>query len=32
MKKKDHFFPHPKSINEKDPTNNCAPQENQNDE
>jgi hypothetical protein len=24
--KKDHFFPHPKSINEKDLTNNWAPQ------
>jgi hypothetical protein len=30
MKKKNHSFPHPKSIDEKDPTNNWAPQEDQN--
>jgi hypothetical protein len=31
MKKKtDHSFPHPKSIDEKDLTNNWAPQEDQN--
>jgi hypothetical protein len=30
--KKDNFFPHPKSMDEKNPTNNWAPQENQNDE